>query len=1438
MDRTIADAGDSGRAAGGSATGGPRTVGLGLGRAVRALAVAAVLSLGAAAAQTVNPVYMDDSTRARDALRAMPGLIASGNIPEAVRTLQNLLESEGMRVIEAEGDPDLFVDVRARINGFILARPVLLEAYREAQEAEARRLVAAGRVEDAERARWLTRAGLEAALRLAQRDIEAGRFEAARIGLEAAESHPDVGDAALARAGAVLSRLLAGYLTRDEVAGMARRYESRAGMGHIAAEVRLWPEAARRETLNPTTIQPSLDLRALDRRAQQAVRLAPESARPETPVPAPGGRERPDLPWVMPSVVGDLVLVNDGEYLSAWDRFTLAMRWRIRPPPRESGSDLRAFAPGINYRQALGQGLEDASFITPAGPLALATTGLARNGQREGDGRLHAVEIQTGRLAWSAEVERFDPMLAQGSIRGPALVDGDTAVVFVRTFVQFRRLQSVAAVGLDLHTGAPRWVRSLASAGTLPYRRPTAVADLGIVHHGVVYRVDELGTITALEAATGRAVWIRRMLSVSGPPESGEPWAMSAPMVVGDDLVLLSPDHREVLRLDVRTGALKGRRGADVLGWPRYILRVGDALAGVGVQRVAIVPLDTFETSPVRLSPVLPPPVIGRAVVAGGVLLVPMSSGLVVIDPANPTRPFDEATQVPLGRRGMVVAAQSQLIVADNDRLRSFLVWSEALERLRQQVEARPDDPLPALTLARLAARAGEWRLLAPSVDRCLDVLDAAGPGHDSFREDLFAFTLEIARRARLGSPEPDAPGVPPDVGAAMLDRLSRAARTPVQQLAHLMERGAALERTLQHGAACDAYQRILTEPHLAAAMWSQGVRSVRGGIEATDRLERLVARHGSAVYGAYERSATMERDALGASPAPEVIRALAERYPVATITPLLWLEIARSHEARGRALDAVAAIARAERAAAAIARSGVVPPGGSLPESIGSLVAARARLGEPAWALAALDRALAEFPAMAPTVEGEPVDVAALRLALEAMSDRLPRLARIGPAIQGDAARLPGRRVLRPVLGEGPHDAAVMTDADGRLEFWAVGDDGLVLAWEKDLAEGSIPAVLGVDDDRVLLFIAGDLRDGPTVECLARADGRLLWRTPGFSTLFSPDPDLQARFIAGQVRGATISTPLDGLVRLDDLIAARDGRTIAIAERSGRTAAFDAESGRPLWSRQLGLSQVHDVAVFGPRIIVGGGFEHPVGPDSVQTTMGPALLVLDSRSGDLLARHDDAAALDDPRALGEVRWVKVSARGVILAGLRRSVGAFDLAAGEDLWRAEGAATGGTLDAWVDGDLLWMLGPDRGLRQLRLETGELSAGAMSVQGRTHSRRQVRLTRIGSGIVLSSGLGVVILDREGGLLGADAVVRQDSLLPPAVGEGLIVLVDTASRRSSPSGTHRLTLVNTTSARELSALDLVLGEAPTGVVLLDGHVLVQTPGGVTVLPAPAP
>ena len=191
----------------------------------------AALAQNARQPRQLNPVYVDESTLARESLSRVRELSGAGNVNEAVRVLQSLLDSEGMRLLpvadsgqavpaapaaspeapdtqppgEQEGEAKrsparagadsqeaLFEGVRAVIHRQLLGEASLLNAYRAAQQSRAQALLDGGDIEGVWQRYALTAAGLEAGLRRAQMQLEDARFEAARLTLEDLLSHPDL----------------------------------------------------------------------------------------------------------------------------------------------------------------------------------------------------------------------------------------------------------------------------------------------------------------------------------------------------------------------------------------------------------------------------------------------------------------------------------------------------------------------------------------------------------------------------------------------------------------------------------------------------------------------------------------------------------------------------------------------------------------------------------------------------------------------------------------------------------------------------------------------------------------------------------------------------------------------------------------------------------------------------------------------------------------------------------------------------------------------------------------------------------------------------------------------------------------------------------------------------------------------------------------------
>ena len=105
----------------------------------------------------------------------------------------------------------------------------------------------------------LTESGYEAALRLAQREIEDAHFEAARRTLEQLETHPDRTGKRGQDAAALLA-LVAQYLNRTEVWRESAQWSGTDPAGAKAGQAVQWPDGALQRGLTPMDRGPHADL--------------------------------------------------------------------------------------------------------------------------------------------------------------------------------------------------------------------------------------------------------------------------------------------------------------------------------------------------------------------------------------------------------------------------------------------------------------------------------------------------------------------------------------------------------------------------------------------------------------------------------------------------------------------------------------------------------------------------------------------------------------------------------------------------------------------------------------------------------------------------------------------------------------------------------------------------------------------------------------------------------------------------------------------------------------------------------------------------------------------------------------------------------------------------------------------------------------------------
>lgn len=1373
----------------------------------------------AAWGQRTRPVSTDESVTASDALIRVQELSDAGNASEAVRVLQILLDQEGERLLPESKDQDVFVPVRRVVHRLLISNKALLEKYRASESARAAQLLALGEFAEVERTRLLTPAGFEAALRLAQTDLENARFEAARLTLEQLESHPDRQGARAAADAAGLALEVASFLPRADVRARAARWQNDAGLPPRESAPAPVPAVVLNAARGVLDAQPRLAVTEPPRVPLQEVNADSRAS---------GGREDQDgrVAWVFPTVVGDRVLVNDGERLGAWDSTTLAPLWR---------SDL---APSGSARQGPEQmfaltGLqgwsEDAATVSVGSGVAVAPMGNPEGGQRRGDRRVQARDVATGRLLWMVDPGELGPELDEAVVRGPALIDGDTVVLSVRKASAIRRTSVLFLVGLDLHTGRERWTRLVGSVGTNPWGRAQVRPDGGTVHQGVVYRGDDMGVLGAYEVATGRPVWVRitraargfdmnAMRSIAGIP----PYEMQVPVVAGESIYFVEPGRERVIELSLATGGIRAARDCSAMGDPRYLLACGPRLIAVAPGRLYSVDLASFAEGTI-----VP---LGTAVSGGGIrgrvlvchdrVVVPVSNELIVLSPDG----ADEV-RLPVPRSGNIVLASSEvcegeahLLINDTRTLSSLVPWDHAERLLNRRVAQAPKDPRPLLTYVELVHRSGHADRVPQLADTALRVLN--GPAQvrdrDQLRERLFMLLLTMARSAH----DPTAAGPAPVItDANLLDaiiaRLPACAQSPDQMAAHALEEAWLRDLQGRFAEAAESLQRVLLDDSLAQVLPTGGQRRQAGQL-AEDSLADLLRKAGPAPYAAFDEEALSLADARRDSTDPLSHEQIARRYPVAAVAPELWRRASEAHAKAGDRLRARLAAGRGLAAAELSVAVGRADQASVLGELAGTLAGLATGEEERGSLFRTLRRLADEHPTLTIRgVQGSTGVGDAAAAAARSLAERGP-LPVLGSSVQSGGQVLEGWQPLHPMLRAGPGtstDCVMMYEERTQTAaLWAasLGDGRLAPVWTRRARGAPTPLKVGLD----VAYLFWPSARGGTIEAVG-LDGRTQWTTPEFLSLFDSPPVYDPN--------DRIPTPLEGHVRPESIVVSIDAEEIVLVQRTGFAAAISLADGRALWKKPLDLQRVYDVSHVGGVVVVSGAVRAPDGQ------LSAGVLTFDSRTGDALARLPASVLGDHPR------WIRPGPGGDGLVASAEGVARFDPRSGNVKWSTRAEALRASTDGWVVGGSLIVLDSEMRLWQVALEGGAVSPAPLESRG----KMSLPVAGVASGerLVLSTTQGALVVDGAGRVVGADSL-DSAQLEPPLVARDVLVTIESPESDLGIADTapYRMFVLQAATGKVLTTHTLSLFEPPTSVVLLDGKVLVGQGVATLVLDCP--
>ncbi len=1426
------------------------------------LATAIWLAASPAALAQSTPVYPDDSVQARETLARVDELLNAGNLAESARVLQALLDAEGDKVLESKEDGDVFHSVREHVHKLLLSRPALLERYRASEGPRAAKLLEDGIIDQVERSRLLTSAGLEAALRLAQVQYESARFEAARQSLEQLEHHPDrtagkPGAAAAAALAAKVSR----FLSRDDVRRWASRWSSEAGLNEKAGGEIPLPPGLRIETSSPQTGGTAPDWGTLPEEPLVSSVLTGRSNRDtddeEDAQIFEAARQSASKAWIMPLVTGDLAIVNNGTEINGLDRFTLSTLWTVRPGA-SARLDLRRESqrPGLPLSR-----LEDSAWVVANGSVGVAATGYATETGREGDRRLHAFDIASGRILWSVDPTSLDRRLEGCSVRGEPVVSEGTLVVPMRRNSSVRRVSGAILAGLDLWTGELKWVRPLCSVGVPPFSRAPRAAERCVSAEGVVYRCDGLGVVAAVEAASGRVIWVRRMnppgdlrgLSAISLQTSHQPWSSTQPILDGLSVIMITPDGSAVVRLSAADGTLLGRRGAEEFGenatMPGYLVRSQDRLVVVTADRLVSMRIADFEKSPIAVSaPFRDVQMTGRVVSVGPRVLVPLDDQLAEVESAD----MKVVATHKLGKAGNVVPMSDGLLVADAMELHAFLRWETAEAILAKRIEASPDDAAPALSMANLAFRAGRYARIVPAVDRVLDIRDRSPDSAasqtvrrrliDSLR-NMFAAgkqKWDPAAESRALGPPAGAPSV--QVLAELGQRFARAAESPAELAEQELTVGWLGEAKGAPAASIEAYGRIFSDESLAESeVLSDFGVPVRAADVATDRLLALIKRQGPEPYAGFAAQAARELEELGDHATAAELGSLGRRFPAAPAAASAWTRLADMEEKADRRAASARSLALALRALE-YGQSARSPELALEARRIGArLVETLASLDRASEAVRVAEQIGRRFPGPAITVPSAARD----------RTMAVSRRPQFGDRIEGSVQALVGWTIALPKIADGvgrPTDRAVLTST-GRKQVGLFGssltDGRLAPMWIRGF-EQRPPRVIRIDHDATYLYWPAESRtdrSGGVIERV-RNDGTSAWLSREVATILD-EIDVRSGDDA-----AAFATPLDGSVSPGDLLVAMDGSTLVLIERVGRIVAIDLESGKQLWTARLQSTHVYDGAISGGTLVVGGASTDRTENNIAARRMSllpMTLVAFDARKGGpardlrpaLAKKLNPSEAKNISLALGDrqqVRWLRSIGAGRVLLGMIDRVLAVDAAGDTVLWMCDKPSVGRSLECWVLGDRAYVLNEDRGIVALSLADGSTPIGELDSKDRLQGDATVGAALLADGqVAFATSHGLAVFGRDGKLTGLDSgAIAGESSQHFAIGADRVAMVPEAWSDQDP--TLDLRILSLPGGKLVSSRPIVVSRAPTELVAIDGRLLL-TAGGVTlVLPAP--
>lgn len=787
-------------------------------------------------AQIRSVVTVDDSPTA-ELLLQRASEQAVENPEEAARLCAEVIDDYGTRLVPDINDPTLFAMARTKAESLLLRMPEVRKRFIENREPLAARLLADSRASDAVRLAWVTPSGGEAALRLAQLDLETLRLSKAQRELDRLGLHPSLDQRA--RLHRFMMMGMIARLLGDE--DSAREYESQleimAGgerlLKHLK-DTRALPSNAEEAVCDAFESRSSLSTSGawhriwrvdIDetpfglRRASSNASFSNQGALLDST------RDVGDLLVVNPLVMGDAVFVDDGTSIRRYDRYGARLEW--------------SYQPSTPVNRNMGAFVELADMDCD-GRILVALSGLGMGMRRTTSPAVIGLDALDGSLLWSTRIDQCDfsqtPSSAGRTFNlanafpysGP-LIDGDKVIIPVRRVVPATRESIDYLVALDLESGLPSWIRLLGSSGSLQVSRGFSRT---ILFDGNAITASPIGTISCTDASTGAPRWVRAFeVEADRTSIVVQPWEMSQPVVIDGAIIALSPNAREIVSIDIATGAIidtwpsgVGTRFGDV----RYLLRGEDAagesrLLAVGEDIHCLSLSDGAELrwrfsdsardeNASREGITDRTGIRGRVQVAERSILVPGVSDLFVID-INDGKVLNI---IDTGEPSNPVLIGSEIILGESASVSSIMQLEPARLLLRNQIRNDPTAASRVVALAEIGIQSGNTDL----------VLEAASLFSEGFMDDRFSGVRQTMIDLILNH-ESTMPVPSVITATALLDAADLISIDENQIASVLYARGLREFREFRFSSALDFWETLLNDPSLSGQMISDGTLNV-----------------------------------------------------------------------------------------------------------------------------------------------------------------------------------------------------------------------------------------------------------------------------------------------------------------------------------------------------------------------------------------------------------------------------------------------------------------------------------------------------------------------------------------------------------------------------------------------------------------------------------